>query len=155
MNKFSLLIITVLLLIILMGANKFIYQGSVKKSEDGRTALVLLASERDLILEEMRGFLIATQQIVQAVSEDEIKQAVIAAKKVGRTAQEDVPGSLVGKLPIAFKKLGFDTHTKFDELAMDAEDMEDKDQTLKLLGGLMQNCIACHAAYRIEIEMMK
>lgn len=157
MNKLSLSIIVVLLLVIILGAYKFVFQGSVAniKSDDGRTAIVLLPSEKDLILDEMRGFLSASQQIIQAVSQDDMQNVVIAAKKVGLAAQEEVPGSLVGKLPMAFKKLGFDTHTKFDELAMDAGDMEDKEQTLKLLAELMQNCVACHAAYRLDLEIMK
>lgn len=153
MNKLSLSIITLLLIIIAFGINKFILQGNTVKSEDGRITIVLLPSEKDLILDEMRGFLSATQQIVQAVSQDNMQKVVVAAKKAGRAAQEEVPGSLVGKLPIAFKKLGFDTHTKFDELAMDAADMEDKEQTLALLAELMQNCVACHAAYRLDLEL--
>lgn len=152
MNKLSLMIIFFLLSVIIFGAYKFIYQGNVVTAVDGRTALVLTATEKDLILEEMRGFLSAAQQIVQAVSNDEMDKIVVAAKKVGKAAQAEVPASLIGKLPMAFKKLGFDTHVKFDELAMDAQDMEDKEQSLKLLGQLMQNCVACHAAYRLDLE---
>jgi cytochrome c556 len=57
----------------------------------------------------------------------------------------------MGKLPMEFKQLGFDTHTKFDQLALDAEQMGDKDQVLEQVGKLMQNCVACHAAYRIDL----
>jgi hypothetical protein len=156
MNKLSLSIISLLLIIIGLGAYKFVIQGNVVASADNavdnRMAILLDAGERGLILEEMRGFLLSTQQIIKAVSDDDMEQAAIAAKKVGRIAQAEVPGTLIAKLPIAFKKLGFDTHTKFDELAMDASDMEDKEQTLKLLSKLMNNCIACHSAYRLEIE---
>ena len=56
----------------------------------------------------------------------------------------------MGKLPMAFKQLGFDTHTKFDQLALDAEQMGDSGQTLEQLGVLMQNCVGCHAGYRID-----
>lgn len=156
MSKLSLSIIVALLLVIILGAYKFIFQGNVSeiKSDDGRTAIVLLPSEKDLILDEMRAFLSASQQIIQAVSQDDMQKVVVAAKKVGMAAQEEVPGSLVGKLPMTFKKLGFDTHTKFDELAMDAGDMEDKEQTIKLLAELMQNCVACHAAYRLDLETL-
>jgi len=152
MNKFSTFIILFLLAIIGFGAHKFIFQGSVTKGSDNRTAIVLSTSERQLILEEMRGFLTSTQQIIQAVADDEMAKLVTAAKKSGRAAQAEVPTSLVGKLPMAFKKLGFDTHTKFDELAMDAEDMEDSQQSLKLLSQLMQNCIGCHATYQLVVE---
>lgn len=152
MKKFSLILNILLLVIIGFGAYKFIFQVSIKISYDGRTAIVLNLAEKDLILAEMRTFLASTQQIVSAVSQDDLSLAITAAKKSGRAAQAEVPAALVGKLPMAFKKLGFDTHTKFDELAMDANDMEDKEQTLKLLGELMQNCVACHSAYRLDLK---
>ena len=154
MNKLSISIISILLIIIALGTYKFILQGNVidSKSVDGRLAILLTDSERDLVLEEMRGFLISSQQIVKAVADNNMAAAATAAKVVGRAAQQAVPGSLMGKLPMAFKKLGFDTHTKFDQLALDAEDMEDSQQTLSQLAKLMQNCIACHAAYKLEIE---
>jgi len=151
MNKLLFIIIIILLAIITFGGYKFIIQGS-STSVDGRTTIHLSDSERYLILEEMRGFLTSTQQIVAAIADDDLEKAAIAAKKVGRAAQAQVPASLMGKLPMAFKKLGFDTHTKFDQLALDAESLEDGSYTLEQLSQLMQNCIACHATYRLEIE---
>ena len=46
--------------------------------------------------------------------------------------------------------LGFDTHRKFDTLALDAEQLGDPDHSLEQLAELMSNCVACHAAYRID-----
>ena len=63
-----------------------------------------------------------------------------------------IPGTLVGKLPVQFKKLGFDTHAKFDQLALDAEEFGDSDHALSQLSTLMKNCTACHAAYRFDIS---
>ncbi len=65
---------------------------------------------------------------------------------------QGVPGTLMGKLPLEFKKLGFDTHTRFDQLALDAEQLGDPGHSLTQLAELMQNCVACHAAYRFEVE---
>lgn len=152
MNKVSTIIIIILLAIIAFGGYKFIIQGSTTTSADGRITIHMSDAERNLILEEMRGFLAGTQQIIAAVAADDLEKAAVAAKKVGRAAQAEVPGSLMGKLPIAFKKLGFDTHTKFDQLALDAESLEDGNYTLEQLSELMQNCVGCHAAYRLEIE---
>ena len=61
-----------------------------------------------------------------------------------------VPASLMGKLPLGFKQLGFDTHSRFDQLALDAESLGDAGQSLAALGELMANCVACHAAFRID-----
>ncbi|KRT55215.1 hypothetical protein [endosymbiont of Ridgeia piscesae] len=144
--------ITALLLVAILGmAYKFIIQGSVEQASDGRLSLQLETTERDLVLGEMRAFLVAVQQINEGIVQDDMKKVADAARKVGRAAQEAVPGSLMGKLPLEFKKLGFDTHTKFDSLALDAEQFGDKEQTLGALVELMQNCIACHAGYRIDV----
>jgi len=39
-------------------------------------------------------------------------------------------------------------------LALDAEQLGDPEQTLEQLSVLTQNCVACHAAYRIDLEQM-
>jgi hypothetical protein len=152
MNKKCNVIIVFLLLVIVGGVYKFIFQGSVSESTDGRVAVHLDAGETDLVLMEMRMFLEAVQQIVQGVNENDMKRVAEAARKVGRAAQEAVPGTLMGKLPIELKKLGFDTHEKFDQLALDAEDIEDGSHALSQLSTLMQNCVACHEAYRLDIS---
>lgn len=152
MNKKCFGIIALLLLIIGSGVYKFIFQGSVTKSADGRIAIQLNANERDLVLEEMRAFLESVQQITKAVTENDMKIVSENARKVGKAAQTAVPGTLIGKLPIDFKTLGFDTHSKFDQLALNAEDFGDSSQVLIQLSELMQNCVGCHAAYRIDIS---
>jgi hypothetical protein len=152
MSKKCTVIIAFLLIVIVGGIYKFIFQGSVSDSTDGRVAIHLDAGETDLVLMEMRMFLEAVQQIVKGANENDMKLVAEAARRVGKAAQEAVPGTLMGKLPIDFKKLGFDTHTKFDQLAMDADDLEDSSHALEQLSTLMQNCVACHAGYRLDIS---
>ena len=67
-------------------------------------------------------------------------------------AQQGAPPSLVGKLPIEFKRLGLDTHQRFDQLALNIETFEETGQALPELAELMNNCTACHTAYRFELE---
>jgi len=131
---------------------KFLLQGVAVPGDDGRQVLLLNPGERSLVLAEMRGFLEATQKIVAASTQGDTKAAASAARTVGVAAQQAVPGTLIGKLPLAFKKLGFDTHSKFDALALDAEQLGDPQHTLTQLGELMQNCVACHRCYRIDPE---
>jgi hypothetical protein len=152
MNKKCTVIIVFLLLVIVGGIYKFIFQGSVSDSTDGRVAIHLDAGETDLVLMEMRMFLEAVQQIVKGSNENDMKLVAEAARRVGKAAQEAVPGTLMGKLPIEFKKLGFDTHTRFDQLAMDAEELGDSGHALEQLSTLMQNCVGCHAGYRLDIS---
>lgn len=149
-NKCS-IIIVLLLCVIAGGAYKFLFQGSVTTGADGRTSILLTEGERDLVLSEMRAFLISIQQINQGIAVNDMKRVAEYSRKVGMAAQAAVPGTLVGKLPMAFKQLGFDTHTRFDQLAMDTDDLADSNHALVQVTELMQNCVVCHEAYRIDV----
>jgi len=152
MNKKCIVFIVVLLLVVMAGAYKFIIQGSVSSGSDGRTTIHLSTDERDLVLKEMRAFLESVQQITKGISNNNMELVAEYAKKVGTATQNEVPGTLMGKLPISFKKLGFDTHSKFDLLALDAESLGDSSHSLRQLSELMENCVACHATHRFEIR---
>ena len=115
-------------------------------------AIHLDASERDLVLEEMRGFLVSVQQIAKGISEDNMEHVAAYARRAGSSAQGEMPATLIGKLPLAFKKLGFDTHSRFDTLALDAESLGDGSHALDQLTTLMENCVACHAGYRFVVR---
>ena len=129
-----------------------IVHAEVKNEPEARTAIMLNKSERDLVLLEMRIFLQSVQQIISGVTEDDMEQIVKAARKSGRAAQQAVPASLAAKLPKGFKTLGFDTHSKFDELALHAEQLGDGEHALSQLKELMVNCVACHETYSFELE---
>ena len=152
MSKRCFGIIALLLLVIGGGIYKFIFQGSVSVNTDGRIAIHLNSGERDLVLAEMRAFLLSVQQITKGISEDDMELVGEYASKAGRAAQGEVPGTLMGKLPIQFKQQGSDTHARFDQLAMDAEDLGDSEHALLQLSSLMQNCVGCHATYRLDIS---
>ncbi len=149
MCKFCWTILLALIVVIGVAVYKFGFVGSVVPAPDGRQALQLTSSERSLVLTEMRDFLIAVQNILAATNTEDMPAAAKAARKVGRAAQTAVPPGLVAKLPMEFKKLGFSTHSKFDELALDAEQLQDPQQTREQLAELMKNCVACHATYSL------
>ena len=142
----------VLSLIILGMGYKFIIQGNVAQIKDDRVAILLTKSERDLVLSEMRVFLQSVQQITNGISKEDMSIVAIAARKSGKEAAVAVPGTLIGKLPVGFKKLGFDTHAKFDSLALDAEQLGDGEHSLSQLNTLLENCVSCHSAFRFEVD---
>ena len=152
MSKICPTIIVLLLIVIAGGVYKFIFQGSITDGTDGRIAIHLDAGERDLVLAEMRAFLTSVQQITKGISENDMTLVAEYSRKVGKAAQGEVPGTLMGKLPLQFKRLGSATHAGFDQLALDAEDLGDSQYALSQLSVLMQNCTACHAAYRFDIS---
>lgn len=128
----------------------FILSGSTTEVTDQRTAILLNEGERELVLGEMRMFLSSTQQIVAGIDAGDLSQVAKAARAVGKRAAQGVPGSLMGKLPMEFKQLGMATHAAFDQLAMDAEQIEDPEHAMAQLGTLLKNCVVCHAAFQIR-----
>ena len=146
---------TLLILLVLAVAGvayKVIVVGNVELAEDGRQALKLTPGERNLVLGEMRDFLVAVQGIIEATNREDMEAAAVAARREGMAAQTAVPPALIAKLPLEFKKLGFDTHRRFDALALDAEQLGDPGHTRGQLAVLMGNCIGCHASYSLVTE---
>jgi len=140
----------IILLLIFSGflVNKFI-SGSVVPSEDGRTSVVLTKDERDLILAEMRAFLVSVQGVSQAISEHNMGTVAELAHQAGMAAEEGTPGSLLQKIPLAMKKMGFSTREQFDGIAETARTTKDVTVARQQLDTLMQTCIACHAIYKL------
>jgi hypothetical protein len=155
MKNFKILwaIICTLLIVLIAVAYKFI-QGSVAVSDDERVAVVLSKDERNLILSEMRNFLISTQKISEAITNDDMELVATLAKSAGMAAEENTPGSLLAKIPLSMKTLGFDTRKRFDQIAADAEQLKVPVHSRRQLDQLMKNCIACHASFKI-IEQEK
>ena len=145
-------VVVILALVSTAVTYKFVLKGQVADSADGRTAILLDKNERDLVLSEMRGFLESVQQVTSGIAEDDMSLVARSARQSGTSTQMAVPGSLVGKLPLAFKKLGFDTHARFDELALDAEQLGDRDHSLSQMNAILGNCVACHATYRFDVS---
>lgn len=115
-----------------------------------RAAIHLTTEEKAHIHQEMRLFLSSTQKIVVSAGANDMKGVAEAARAAGMAAAHDVPAKLREKLPMQFKKLGHVTHQGFDDLARDADSLGDANQALKQLGQVMDNCVACHAVFRIE-----
>ena len=117
---------------------------------DGREVIWLEPQQRGLVLAEMRTFVDSLQNITHALGTGDSDLFQKAALKVGLEAQQGVPLDMMKALPLPFKKLGMDTHKKFDQLAANAEQGASNEQLLIELSQLMNNCVACHAAYQLR-----
>ena len=117
---------------------------------DSRERLVLTGAERHLVLQEMRNFVQAIQTILAGLAEEDMDQVGQAARQMGSGAANQIPPSVVAKLPDTFKLFAGKVHTTFDLIAMDAEAMGDTQHTLGQIASLTQHCVACHAIYQIE-----
>jgi hypothetical protein len=118
---------------------------------DGREVIWLESQQRDLVLAEMRTFVESIRDITHALGTDDPGKFQAAALKVGLEAQEGVPLDLMKALPLSFKQLGMDTHKKFDDLAASAQQGASNGELLMELSQIMTNCVACHAAYQLQV----
>ncbi|MCP4010232.1 MAG: hypothetical protein GY726_12055 [Proteobacteria bacterium] len=150
MKNVKILWLIIILLLAFSGflINKFV-SGKVAPYEDGRTSVVLNKDERNLILAEMRAFLVSVQGVSQAISENNMDKVAELAFKAGMAAEEGTPGSLMQKIPLAMKKMGFGTREQFDGIAQTARTTKDATVAREQLDTLMLTCIACHATYRL------
>jgi cytochrome c556 len=151
MKKLSLILNIVFAGVIALGAYKFIFAGSVEVADDGRTAIIVQAGERDFLLGEMRGFLEAVEGIVAAIAADDLETVASLSTSVGMAATGGETAALIGKLPLDFKTFGLATHALFDDLAAEATAGGDRMAVAASLGALLGNCTTCHAGYRIDV----
>ena len=123
---------------------------------DTREILALNAEQRQHVLVEMRGLLLATQGVIEGLAEDDMAAVQTAASAVGMNALHTVESQANMKrlrmretAPKEFMTLGMGVHKSFDEIAqMAADGVPAKDIQLKLVD-TMNNCMACHSAYQI------
>ena len=120
------------------------------RAADPRQAIVLDESEQAFVLNEMRQYVVSLQRILTALANDDPIALGQAARTMGMQAMRDAPSTLMGKLPMEFRRLGMPTHKAFDEIADAAESGEDTRAILGRLGTVLNNCVACHASYRLS-----
>lgn len=143
-------VIALLVLVIAVMAYKIVVVGSTVKGEDGRTAILFSAGERDRMLGEMREFVAALRSVLDGLARDDMKAVARAAHAVGTMKADDVPVSMLAKLPLGFKAMAISTHRGFDAIAKDAESGGTPRHALEQLSDTLQNCVACHASYQIK-----
>lgn len=136
----------------------FLYFGNTSTSLDTRTAIHLTPAERQLVLTEMRALLEAVNGMLAGLGEKDYEKAAKSAEAVGMglvASLEHQEKTILLKLPVSFKKMGFGTHEKFDEIASKIRKKEEIHNILKEMDDLTKNCVACHAGYKIEIDTEK
>jgi len=128
----------------------FFIRGNTTAGIDGRTAVVLQPGERDLILAEMRGLLVATQGILDGANNNDMQRISKAASVAGMAGAADVNPALMAKLPIEFKQLGMSVHHDMDDIAKAAETGKSSAEILKMTSNTLTKCIACHSAWQLK-----
>ena len=130
----------------------FFIRGNTVAGTDNRTAVVLGASERELILREMRGMLSATQGILEVINQGNMQQVAQSSRSAGMAAAADVNPALMTKLPLPLKTLGVSVHHDMDDLAKAAESGKPAAELQQMLTTTLAKCVACHATWQIKTE---
>ena len=128
----------------------FFIRGNTAKGTDRRTAIVLQAGERDFVLSEMRGMLIATQGILGGANRGDMQAVIKAASAAGMGVAADANPSLIAKLPLDFKTLGMSVHRDMDEIARAAATGVPVSEILKMESNTLTKCVACHSAWQLQ-----
>jgi len=123
---------------------------AIAADNDNRQILTLSEAQRDHVLEEMRALLSGTQNILAALSTDDMTSVSKHARSLGLDMAHKAEDHLKGALPKAFMQLGMSLHQDFDHIAADAESKKDPKLTLRQLSDAMSKCAACHDAYQIR-----
>lgn len=128
----------------------FFVRGNTVPGTDNRTAVVLAAGERDMVLSEMRKLLMGVQAILDGISRGDMKQVASAAHAVGMSSAADANPALIAKLPMPFKQLGMGTHRDMDEISKAAESGKPAPELLNMLSGVLAKCTSCHASFQFK-----
>lgn len=121
-------------------------------SSDSRHVLSVTEPQRHHVLEEMRALLSGVQNILTALSKDDMAAVAQHARSLGMSMAHKAEDHLKGVLPREFMRLGMSVHEDFDKISADAESLKDSKHTLRQLSNTMFKCMACHDAYQIRVE---
>ena len=111
---------------------------------------MLHPAERELVLSEMRGLLVATQGILEGANQGDIPRIIKAARAGGMAGTAEVNPALMEKLPLGFKALGMSVHHEMDEIAKAADEGQPTAELLKMTSDTLTKCVACHAAWQLK-----
>jgi hypothetical protein len=150
--RLSIALNILLVAVIAGGAYLFFIKGRTSVSADGRTAVVLTAEERDHVLADMRGLLENVQGLLAALGKGDMQGVAEHARNNGFSNHKMPPVSLMTKMPAEFRALGDPMHSGFDDIAIEAESIGDRDVIVQKLGAVLQVCTGCHASYTLKAE---
>lgn len=122
---------------------------------DGRQRVSFPAALKEETLSNMRDHLLALQQIQSALARQEYDQASeIAERRLGMTSLNLHGAHEVARyMPEGMRAAGSGMHRNASRFALAAKDAAvtgDLKPALEALANVTAQCVACHAAYRID-----
>ncbi|HWU39475.1 MAG TPA: hypothetical protein VN203_17645 [Candidatus Acidoferrum sp.] len=118
-----------------------------ESSTDTRQRITLPRAQRDKILTQMRQMLGSIRGVLHGLATNDMPTIERAARVSGMEQTPDP--ELKKRVPEGFLKFGLQTHQGFDRLADKAKSGGTRDDIIKELATLTNNCVGCHGAYRV------
>ena len=121
---------------------------------DARTLVHFPAAAQRATLAEMRAHLQALGEIQMALSQSEFELAAqLAENKLGLSSMHGDMYDSARYMPVGMRELGYAMHQSASQFAVAAQDASvsgDLRPALAALAKVNQNCVACHAAYKLK-----
>lgn len=117
---------------------------------DGRTPLPLLLVMAQHQKQQMRDHLVAVQEVVLAVAQDDFAGVARAAARLGYSEQMGQMCSHMGAGAEGFTERALEFHHRADSIS-DAAKRGDRPAVMRALASTLQSCTACHATFRQSI----
>jgi hypothetical protein len=147
-------------------------QGQHAHPQDTRESIRLPAMQRDMILSEMRSMLTSVNGLLRGLATRDTALMRQSAANAGMGAMMRGQGMGMGRgaegnrmggqgrgmgmsggerMPEGFRTLMHATRSAFDSLSMRIAAGAPPDTVVGRMVSITNNCVACHAAYRLEV----
>ncbi|HET7403053.1 MAG TPA: hypothetical protein VFJ62_14760 [Usitatibacter sp.] len=128
---------------------------AMTQAADSRERVEFPAPMREHTLANMRDHLMALQEINLALARNDFERAAsVAEQRLGMSSLEAHGAAhLAAFMPKPMQDIGTQMHRAASRFAVEAQDASasnDLKPALAALGAVMQQCVACHAAYRLH-----
>lgn len=127
----------------------------VQAAEDLRVAVEMPDMMKSHMLANMRDHLLTLSEIQSALAKGEYEVAAdLAEKRLGMTSLESHGAAhMAGFMPKGMQEIGNNMHraaSRFSVKAQEAQVTRDLPRALGALSEVSQQCVACHAGYRLK-----
>jgi hypothetical protein len=132
-----------------------VHQHNMAETPDARQLVKFPEPMRVHTITSMRDHLLALQEINVALSQNGFdKAASIAERRLGMSSLERHGAAHIAPfMPQGMQDIGTQMHRAASRFAVEAQNAgvsNDLRAALAALGAVMQQCVACHAAYRLH-----
>lgn len=123
-----------------------------QQQNDKREAIALPADQGEVVLKGMRGLLTAMQSVMDGAVRMDVQRMRVAAQLAGTAAMAGRDSAIDAQLPLEFRKRSLETYAMFDAMSEAIRGFTARDTALAYLSRISQQCVSCHAQYRLTTK---